>query len=120
MSYFFDTYAIIETLKNSQSYIRFNDIEIVTSAFNISETYYFFLEYLGRQKADEIFEKLKVNLQEADRETAIKASLFRYENKKLRLSYADCIGYCFAKQLGIKFLTGDDGFEKIDNVEFVK
>ncbi len=32
----------------------------------------------------------------------------------------DCIGYIFAKQLGIKFLTGDKEFENLDNVEFVK
>ena len=32
----------------------------------------------------------------------------------------DCIGYILAKNIGIKFLTGDKEFENLDNVEFVK
>ena len=39
---------------------------------------------------------------------------------KQDLSMADCIGYIKAKQLGIKFLTGDKQFEFLPDVEFVK
>ena len=45
---------------------------------------------------------------------------FRYKNKKKKLSMTDCISYFQAKELGIKFLTGDKEFQNLENVEFVK
>ncbi len=32
----------------------------------------------------------------------------------------DVVGYVIAKKHGVRFLTGDNGFEGFDNVEFVK
>ncbi|MBI4210839.1 MAG: hypothetical protein HY544_05020 [Candidatus Diapherotrites archaeon] len=57
---------------------------------------------------------------ELDDETLKDAIRFRKEHKKKNLSYADCIGYIYAKRNGIKFLTGDMQFESLPNVEFVK
>ena len=48
------------------------------------------------------------------------AALFRLQNKKLDLSYVDALGYIVAKRHNVLFLTGDDAFEKLPNVEFVK
>ena len=42
----------------------------------------------------------------------------KFKDKKL--SYVDCIGYVFALELGLKFLTGDNEFKDLVNVEFVK
>ena len=50
----------------------------------------------------------------------IEAMKFRYENKKKKMSTTDCISYIMAKELEIKFLTGDKEFEHLENVEFVK
>ena len=50
----------------------------------------------------------------------IEASRFKQKYNQRNLSYADCIGYIIAKNIGIKFLTGDKEFEDIDNIEFVK
>ena len=36
------------------------------------------------------------------------------------LSYADCIGYVIARREGMKFLTGDAAFKRLENVEFVR
>ena len=36
------------------------------------------------------------------------------------VSYVDCLGYTLAKKLGVKFLTGDEQFKDMENVEFVK
>jgi hypothetical protein len=40
--------------------------------------------------------------------------------KKLDLSYADALGYAVSLRLMLKFLTGDDAFKNLENVEFVK
>ncbi len=45
---------------------------------------------------------------------------FRLKWKDRKVSIPDCIGYVMAKNLDIKFLTGDKEFEGLDNVEFVK
>lgn len=36
------------------------------------------------------------------------------------MSMTDCISYFMAKDLEIKFLTGDKEFENLDYVEFIK
>ncbi|MBS3082229.1 hypothetical protein J4416_04875 [Candidatus Pacearchaeota archaeon] len=40
--------------------------------------------------------------------------------KDRNVSIADCVGYIMAKELGIKFLTGDKKFKDLNDVEFVK
>ena len=44
----------------------------------------------------------------------------RHKLKNRDLSYADCLGYVIAEKMGIKFLTGDNQFKDLQNVEFVK
>ncbi len=39
---------------------------------------------------------------------------------KTKKIYVDCIGYILAKNMGFKFLTGEDFFDTTENVEFVK
>ena len=46
--------------------------------------------------------------------------MFRLLNKKRKLSYVDCLGYILAGMNGAKFLTGDNQFKDLQNVEFVK
>jgi len=36
------------------------------------------------------------------------------------LSYAGALGYVIAKRMRVRFLTGDDTFDGVENVEFVK
>ena len=45
---------------------------------------------------------------------------FRKVNKKMDLSYTDCIGYVYALKNSLIFLTGDKEFKNMKNVEFVK
>jgi predicted nucleic acid-binding protein len=47
---------------------------------------------------------------------------FRLKMKrgKKNLSYVDALGYIIAEKLGVKFLTGDNAFDGMDNVEYVK
>jgi len=39
---------------------------------------------------------------------------------KLNINYVDAIGYSISFDSGIKFLTGDNEFKNLPNVEFVK
>jgi len=40
--------------------------------------------------------------------------------RKPALSYADAIGYVAADRLAARFLTGDEAFRRLENVEFCR
>jgi len=119
-TYFFDSYAVMETLKGNKGYDKFRDADIVLTKLNLFEIYHNILRQFNEELAEEIFNKYKVFAVDFD-ETIIKASAkLRVKNIKRNISMADCIGYILAKSLGIKFLTGDKEFFGMDNVEFVR
>jgi len=40
--------------------------------------------------------------------------------RRPKLSYADTIGYTTARRLGARFLTGDEAFRRLPDVEFCR
>ena len=119
MSYFFDTYAIIEIIKGNEKYEFVNENTIITSVTNLAELYYALLLEKKKEIVDTIIKKLNLQLVEITSQDAIEAAYFRYKNKKLFLSYIDCLGYVLALKSNLNFLTGDKGFKNLKNVEFV-
>jgi len=120
MPYFFDTYALIEIIKGNKNYDRFLDEEIITSSLNLGELFYAMVRETDEKTAIKWMTILNDNAFDAELDVIVEAIKFRLKNKKKKLSYIDCIGYVMAKIHGIKFLTGDKGFEGISNVEYVK
>lgn len=120
MTYFFDTYAIIELIKLNQNYNRFDGLKIVTSVMNLAEMYNIFLKDKGRKDADEFFEACNFEFLEISPKIIVEAVRFRYENRKGNVSLTDSVGYTLSLKHNLKFLTGDRQFENISNVEFVK
>src|SRR3989344_5671259 len=98
VNYFFDTYALIEITRNNPNYLKF----------------------IGEESAKKVFQQFKDAEVDIDDEVLFKAVKFRLAHKKKSLSYADCIGYIFALENKLKFLTGDHAFEGMNSVEFVK
>ena len=118
--YFFDSYALIEVIKGKPSYIKYTDCNIAMTIFNLVEVINsVYLDY-GETKALEIYEQLIPCVQEVDYKVVLEAVKLKQKYKKRDLSYADCIGYAYAKAHHLLFLTGDMDFEDIDNVEYVK
>ena len=120
MAYFFDSYAVIEIIKNNNNYLPYFDKDINLSIFNLAEIYYNILNNFNEEKANEIYELYKEGVVEITDEILKEAMKFRRENKKKGFSYADCIGYIYALENNMKFLTGDREFADMKNVEFVK
>ena len=120
LKYFFDSYAIIEIIKENINYAPYKTEDAALTIFNLAEIYWSVLLDYGEEKADIIFETYKKALVKIDDETLKEAVKFRKEQKKQDLSYADCIGYIYSKRNNLKFLTGDSKFEKLPFVEFVK
>ena len=120
LTYFFDSYAIIEIVKENPRYTSYTEEDITLTLFNLAEIYWSILNDFNEEKADQIYSKLKEDCVEVDDETLKEAIKFRKEHKKQDLSYTDCIGYIYSKRNNLKFLTGDSKFEHLPFVEFVK
>ncbi len=118
--YFFDSYAIIEISKGNPAYANYQQQEIIITVFNLAEVTYSVFKEFGRKKAEEICNTLSGCCREVDPLTIIEATEFRAKHNKRKLSYADCIGYTYAFRNNIKFLTGDEQFKDLNNVEFLK
>ncbi len=119
--YFFDSYAIIEILKENFNYLKFQEKSITIALGNLAEIYWHCINDINlKNEADSIYIKFRKSVVEIDDETLKEAMKFRKEHKKRDISYTDSIGYIYAKRHNMKFLTGDKEFEGMENVEFVK
>ncbi|MEK6843875.1 MAG: PIN domain-containing protein [Nanoarchaeota archaeon] len=120
IEYFFDSYAIIEILKENPSYEKYKDNGVTITIFNLAEIYWSCLDNFNENELNEIYNKYKDAVVEIDDDTLKEAIQFRKKYKKQDMSYTDCIGYIYAKRHNMKFLTGDKEFRNLENVEFVK
>ena len=120
VEYFWDSYAIIEILKENQSYKKYKNNPVTITIFNLVEIYYSCLDNFNEEELTEIYDKYKGAVVEIPDEILKKAIKFRKKYKSKDLSYADCIGYTYAVENDMKFLTGDKEFKDLEGVEFVK
>ena len=118
--YFYDTYALLEIFKISPSYVKYSNIKVITTYFQLFELYYNLRKIYSHDEIAEYFDSIKTQCVSLSFSWIKEATEFRQKEKKRNLSYADCIGYIASKNLGVKFLTGDMQFKDMPNVEFVK
>lgn len=119
-TFFFDTYAFYEIYGGNENYKKYEGCRIITTKLNIFEIYLIILRDYGEEDAEKIFNNYYEFVKDFDKEIIKNAAKMKKELNRRDLSMTDCIGYCLAKQLGIKFLTGDKQFKDMENVEFVK
>jgi uncharacterized protein len=121
LTFFFDSYALIEIFEKNPKFEKYSKANVVTTYFQVYETYYSLVKNnYTEEEVKDFFEFLQTLCIELDFDWIPKSVSFRKEDKKRNLSYADCLGYVISKDLNIKFLTGDKEFEGLPNVEFVK
>lgn len=119
-SFFFDSYAFFEIIKENKNYLPYLNSEIITTKLNLFELFHGFMKDKNEELAKVSLEKYYPFAVDFDNEVIIEAAKMKAQLNVRKLSMTDCIGYCLSKQLGIKFLTGDEQFKDLDNVEFVK
>ncbi len=119
--FFLDTYALYELALGNESYKKyFTGVESITTIMNLYELYYSLLRDNLSLIAENFLERFLPVCVGIEPKLIKEAAVFRLQNKKLDLSYIDALGYVIAKKHNAKFLTGDEKFRNIDNVEFVK
>lgn len=117
-TYFFDTYAIFEIIEGNPKYQKYADCKIITTIFNLAELNYNLKKQMPKEKADQYTKDyfdfiVSVTLSDIQSATDLKT-------KNRNLSIPDAIGYVVAKRYNVKFLTGDDDFKNLENVELIK
>ena len=117
-AFFFDTYAFFEIIRGNPTYEQYADASIITTVFNIAELNYALKKEVAEKTANEYAEKywnfvVPVTLADVTKATSLK-------RKHKDLSIPDVIGYVVAERHNVNFLTGDEGFRNLPNVEFVK
>ena len=118
--YFLDTYALIEIIKNNKNFERFKDSSNFTGLMNLLELHYYISKEFIKERADLILDKLKSIIIDFNLNDIKLASRFRIEHIKKGLSFIDSLSYAMAKNRNFKFVTGDNAFKNLDNIEFVK
>lgn len=119
-SFYFDTYALVEVSKSNPSYRNYLKSRVFTSKINIFEFFYTLSRDSGERVAFHQAKNYYKFVKDFGFAVLIQAARLKAQMKKENLSLVDCIGYFIAKSLGIKFLTGDEKFRDMPNVEFVK
>lgn len=117
---FFDTYAIIEILRGNPNYIKYLEYNVALTKLNLFELYYKLCGMHNQDIADMEFKKYSKSVLDFDNDVIKDAAKLKLMFRKQDLSMVDCVGYIKARQMGIKFLTGDKQFEHLPDVEFVK
>ena len=119
-SYVFDTYAIIEIIRGNPKYNGYLNSKVIITEFILAELCFNLIRELEIEKAFYYVDRYSEFVVTLDKEIIKKAMIYRYKNLKKNLSMTNCAGYFLAKELGLKFLTGDKEFENLENVELVK
>ncbi len=116
--YFFDTYAFFEIIRGNAAYAKYRDAAAITTIFNLAELNYGLKREAGREAADKLTDKYSVFLVDVSVNDLKEAMDLKIKNRKF--SIPDAVGYVVAKKHGVKFLTGDEDFRSMANVEYVK
>jgi uncharacterized protein len=119
MTYFFDTYALIEMIRGNPDYSSFVDEVIHTTALNLGELHYRFLRD-GKPNPGLWYLEFRDNCIPVEISSIRDAMEFKYRYRKRKLSFIDAVGYATARENGLVFLTGDEGFRGLEGVEMVK
>jgi predicted nucleic acid-binding protein len=125
--YFLDTCAMIGYFENKKEYVEIiENNPFSVSKFQLMELYFISLREQGEALADkyyDVFSRYEVPLYEQTIKDAMKKRLelqkIKKDGKKLNISYVDALGYQYALENGLKFVTCDPAFENMQSVEYV-
>ena len=122
MLYFYDTSVIYEYMIDNLNVVPYFEEpnEGKVSLLVIMETYFTLLKKAGEDAADESLRML-FPLMVIPTKTIIREAMkFRLGKEKLGLSYADALGYVYAKEHKMPFLTCDSAFKGLPNIIFAR
>ena len=115
-----DTYALVEVNNGSPKFIGLLARDPVITDITLAEFYADVYRKYDEKTADYWHRKLSAFCRAVSRDILIKAVKFRIDNRQKNLSFFDCVGYLYALENNIPFVTGDKEFEHREGVLFIK
>jgi predicted nucleic acid-binding protein len=117
-AFFFDSYALFEMVKGNPNFEKYRKNTGIVTVLNLIEFNYGLKKEIDSETADILTEKylpaaVEIGFSEIKEAASLKI-------RKKELSHPDAIGYVVAKKHKVRFLTGDEAFRNMPNVEFVK
>jgi len=105
---------------NPKSFPYFEGHEGTVSLLVVMESYFTLLRDFSEDKAEEALKMLFPLVTIPSKNLIRRSMKFRLQNQKRGLSYADALGYIYAKEYNMPFLTTDSAFKGLPNVIFLK
>ena len=118
--YCLDTYALWEIQLGNPKFAIFSTEEFIVNEWTFVEFYRSLVKQYDKATADYWLRKLQPFIQKVELETLTKAVLFQEENKKGNMSLFDAVGYMYAQEHTILFVTGDKEFKGRKGVLFIQ
>jgi len=115
-----DTYALMELHDRNPSFIQLLDEEWVVTDLTLTEFYNVLQRKHGEKTADYWCAKFSHDTAQVPLPLLLKAMKFKITNAKQNLSFFDCVGYVYAREHKMKFVTGDKEFKGKEGVLFIK
>lgn len=113
-----DTYILCEILQGNEKYFSYIKEDFVLTDVILAEFYWVILREFNEATARYWLTKLKLNSFACSLEILAKAMENRKKLKR-NLSFFDIVGYTYALEKNIPFVTGDKEFKSLPGVEFV-
>ena len=105
-------------VRGNPRYRRYLGAELRTSVWNLVELYLAILRDRGETEAQRQFAWFRTIAINPEDGWLFEA--MGLKSRRPKLSYADAIGYTAARRLGARFLTGDEAFRRLPDVEFCR
>ncbi len=113
-----DSFALIELRKQNPHYISYKTTNLIITENALLEFSYYLLR--EQKDAKQTIEQFWQYTRQITQTVAYASIKMKYALRDKKLSYADCLGYCLARELNVPFLTGDKQFKDLPNVEWVR
>jgi hypothetical protein len=121
--FFLDSYAIIEMARGNPGYLRYRSEPSITARAHLLEVYYILAQQGDEDLARAALRALGPQAVELPLELIPKIAILRLRQLGAtgrRFSYADALGYVYARENGYTLLTGAHEFEGLPDVAFVR
>jgi predicted nucleic acid-binding protein len=121
--YCLDTYALVEIAYGNIKFSKYIQEQFLIPDWTLGEFYYVWMKKYGEEEADALIKKMENHSISVSKEIILKSMKFRYKFKqknRSNISFFDAIGYIFARENNLMFVTGDKEFEGLESVEFIK
>lgn len=115
-----DTYALVEIGNGNEKFINLLKNKFVIPNEIMAEFYNHLLKAHNEKTANYWYRKLEQYCQPVSTNILIEAIKFKHNNRKIKYSFFDCVGYMYAVLNGLKFVTGDKEFKGMKNVLYIK